>query len=289
MANPKFCYPNWTLPSSIYTPTLTGSGWTDLAKLQGDVLSEMARYPGVNPANTKVVIDLATTRAIEILALPFHNAKLGDKARIEVATDAGFTSIALDTGFKEFFGEIYPYGTLPWGSENWLDGQMTEEQAAGRRIPWIHVASEPVLGRYLRVSLDFSTNSDGYADLGQVIASPALTPVYNVSYGVSVPFYRDPSVKTRSRGGVQFAEKHEKYRVCSMQLDWLGTDELYGQFFEFVREYGVSKPFFFIYDSDAATAILKKQSFMAVAEMIGDPKNRLHDTNSLPVDISETF
>lgn len=289
MANVKFCFPNWTLPSTVYTPTYSGAGWIDLPKLQGEVLSEMARYPGVNPANTILTFDLGTTRQIDVLALPFHNARLGDSARIQIANDAAYTDIVIDTGWNDFFGEIYPYGSLPWGSESWLDGRMTAEQAASAMPPWIYISPASVLGRYGRIYLNFSGNTDGYVDLSQVIVAPALTPRYNVSYGVAVPFYRDPSTKTRSRGGASFVDKQRAYRYTKMQLDWLAGDELYGQFFEFVRQYGVSTPFLFIYDSDAPAAYLPKQSFMAIAQTIGDPIRTHLDNHSLPIEICETF
>lgn len=289
MANVKFCYPNWTLPSAVYTPTITGAGWVDLAKMQGDVLSEMARYPGVNPVNTKVVIDLGTLRNIDALVLPFHNAKIGDKARVEVATDSGFTDIVLDSGWKEFFSEMYPYGSLEWGRVEWMDGRMTEEQASGLMPPWIHLASSTVFGRYVRWSLDFSGNSDGYVDLGQPVIAPALSPVYNISYGCSPPFYRDSSQKHRVKSGPQFKEKQRPYRVTRMQLDWLSENELYGQFYEMVRQYGVTEPFFFIYDADAIPALLIKQCFMASAEQIGDPTHPKYGNHTLTIELSEEF
>lgn len=289
MANVTFCYPNWTLPTALYTPTVTGASWLDLANLQGEVLSEMARFPGVNPASTKLVIDLATLRAARVFALPFQNAKLGDTARIRFATDAAFSNVVLDTGFKEFFGEAYPYGSLEWGRPEWMDGKLTPEQAAVRSAPWVHVAPSDLLGRYVEVSLNFSGNSDGFADLGQVIVSPAITPKRNISYGYSAPCYRDPSTKRRAKGGPQFADKARPYRYAKMQLEWLDDSELYGMFFEMIREYGVAKPFFYIHDSDAPPAILPKQSFMATAESFSDPVHLSYGRFSLTIEISESF
>ena len=89
--------------------------------------------------------------------------------------------------------------------------------------------------------------------------------------------------------GTFFVEPQRPYRSTKMQLDWLDGDELYGQFYEFVRQYGVSKPFFFIYDSDAAASILPKQSFMAIARSIGDPVRSHLNNHSLPIEISEAF
>jgi hypothetical protein len=289
MANVKFCYPNHTLPTVTVTPTVTGAGWLDLNLLQGEVLSEMARYPGVNPAATKFVIDLGTERDMRILAIPFHNARPGDTARIRVASDAGLTDILLDTGSVEFFQEVYPWGALEWGRVEWSDGRLTPEQAAGRMPPWIYIAPEPIIGRYLEVSFDFSGNPDGYVDVGQIVASPSITPAYNVSYGCTPPFPRDPSTKTRLRGGPQFADKQRKYLYTRMQLDWLSGDELYGQFYELVREYGVTKPIFFIFDSDAPAVTLYKQSFMALIERVGDPALAYHDVNKLEIEISQAF
>ena len=289
MANGKFCHPNWTLPTAIVTPTITGSGWTGLTNLQGEVLSETARYPGVNPANTKLLIDMGAQRNLSVLAIPIHNAGLLDKAKIRVATDSGLTNIVLDTDWREFFGEMYPYGSLPWGRVEWLDGRYTAEQAAGQMPVWSYVQSTEAIGRYLDVQFDFSNNATGVVDVGQIVASPALTPTYNHSYGVKPPYYRDPSTARRSKGGVRFADKNRPYRVTQMQLDNLSENEAYGQFFDMVRDYGVTKPFLYIHDADATGAIQTKHTMMATAERIGEPALTRFGVYSMLIELSEAF
>ncbi|WP_136414838.1 hypothetical protein [Herbaspirillum sp. ST 5-3] len=289
MANPSFCYPNWTLPTATVTPTITGPGWVDLDLLQGDVLSEMARSDSVDPALTKVVIDMGAMRNIRVLAIPLHNAKLGDAAKMRLATDVDFNDVTLDTGWKQFFGETYPFGSLQWGAEEWLTGQLSVERATGKRPPWMHVEQSDVYGRYLEVSLDFSGNADGFADLGQIIASPAVSPIYNRSYGANPPFLRDPSTKTRTRAGTQFADKKQSYLMTRMQFDWLGENELYGGFFEMVQEYGITKPMFFIWDADAPAGLLAKQSFMATVENISDPVHPSYGRYSLQIEVAQAF
>ena len=289
MANVKFCYPNWTLATPTVTPTITGAGWLDLANLQGEVLSETARYPGVTPANTKLLIDLGTLRNLSVLAIPIHNAGLLDTARIRVATDAGLTNIVLDTGWQEFFGEMYPYGSLPWGRVEWTDGRYNAEQAAGKTPTWVFVSPVEVIGRYLDVQLDFSNNASGVVDIGQIVASPALTPKYNISYGVNPPYYKDPSQANRSKGGVRFADKYRPYRTTQMRLDWLDESEAYGQFFDMARDYGITKPFLFIYDASAARSILTKHTMMATAEKIGEPTHPHFGVYSMTIELSEAF
>jgi hypothetical protein len=289
MANPKLCFPNWTLPTTIVTPVASGASWIDLGNLQGEVLSEMARYPAVDLAGSRLVIDLGTLRNVSVLAIPFHNAGLFDKARIRFCTDAALTDAVIDTGWQEFFGVIYPYGTLDPTRVEWIDGRMTAEDAAGYMIPWVYVAPVAAIGRYLDVQLDWTSNAAGYVDIGQIVASPALTSVVNISYGANPPFYVDPSTKTRSKGGPQFSDVQRSYRVTNMQFDWMSDDELYGNFYEMVRRYGRTKPLFYIYDSDAPVAIRQKQSFMCTASTLGPPTASSFNLNSLPVAVEEAF
>lgn len=289
MANPLICYPNWTLPTAVYTPTFTASGWIDISLLQGTVLSEMARYPGVNPANTKFVIDLGTTRNIRVLAAPFHNARLGDKMRMRLYADAGLTSLVMDSGWKEFFGVIYPYGSVPVTHPSAIDGRLTAEQAAGKTPLWRHIAPSEVLGRYLKVEADFSGNADGFVDIGQIVASPALTTTYNYSYGVKPPYYRDPSTARRAKGGPVFVDRQRPYRVVSLPFDWLSKTELYGPLYELTQEYGVSQPFLYIHDPEEDEVYLQKNSFFGQATRIGDPTHPRFGQYTMSIEIAEVF
>lgn len=288
MGNITFCDPNHTIPTATITPVVTGTGWLNLSNLSGEVLSEMARYPGVNPANTKFVIDLGTIRGASVFAMPINNAQLGDTGRIRFATDAGFTDVVADSGWKEFWGEIYPYGSIPWGHPCWIDGHPTAEQVAGAIPPWMYIAPGDVLGRYVEVALDFTNNTDGYVDIGRITVSPGITPAINADFGLVVPFYVDPSTSTRSKGGVQFADPQRPYLYTKMHFDALTDAELYGEFYEMIRKSGTTKPMFFIFDPDADPAILHKQCFMCTVKT-SSPTASFVDQNGLDVEVTQTF
>jgi hypothetical protein len=289
MASPKFCFPNWTLPTSLVTPLFTGQNWIDLDKLSGDVLSEMARYPATDLAGSRLVIDLGTLRNVQVLAIPLHNASTFDRARIRVCTDAALTDAVIDTGWLEFFGVIYPFGTLDPTRVEWVDGRLTPEDAVGYKIPWMYVADTAYIGRYLDIQFDWTKNPAGFIDVGQIVAAPALTAKYTISYGSNPPYYTDPSTKTRAKGGPQFIEPQQSYRTAKIQFDWLSGDELYSGFFEMVRRYGVSKPMFYIHDSDAEQAVRQRQSFMCTASSLGPPVRVSLNVNSLPISVEEAF
>lgn len=262
MANVTFCYPDWTQPTSQYTPTITGPAWIGLDLLQGEILSEMARCPSVLLADTQLVIDCKTTRSASVIVLPAHSAYPGDLARVRLATDAGFTNVVADTGWQEFFPPVYAFGALPWGDESFWGGYMTLEQTDGYVIPWIATLATPVLYRYAKVEIDAQTNPAGYFDLGAVVISPGITPRYNISYGIQFG-HRDDSRRERSRGAVPFVDQATLYRTASMQLDWLSMQEAFGPIWEMQRRLGTSGRFFFLYDSADDPAVRFKRSFMA--------------------------
>ncbi len=293
MSNVKFCFPNWTQPTSIVTPTATGYGspdiWVDLDNLQSEVLSEMARCPSVDTTDTRILIDLGATRNIGMLAMPSHNAQDGDLGRIRIASDAALTDILYDSGWVEFLGEIYPFESLASERVEWIDGHLTAEQVADQVVPWIDVLPTEVYGKYLDVQLDFTDNTDGYVDIGRIFACTVISPTVNTLEGTTPPFYRDPSTKSRTRRGPSFSDKRKPFLISKLTFGALDIDEVYEEFFEMVRQYGLSEPFFFIYNSDAAKYILMRQSFVATAENMAEPKNNSYGIYAMDLEISQQF
>lgn len=277
MANVTFGAFNWLMPSVAVTPTVTvpvGSGWIDLSLLTGPVLSEMARCPSIDPADTQMVWDMGETRAVRAFAMPFHSCGIGDKVRVDVATDAAFTSITLDTGWRDVIGEWFPPGSLPWGHPNGWDGLPTAEDLDGYCPPWFYVAAESALGRYVRWRWDVSSSALGYLDVGRLFAGDVVQPSYNLSYGVQIG-YADKSKSERSRGGALFCDPEEKYLAASFSLDFLSQAEAVGQVLEMHRRLGTTEPFFWAYDPDDDAALRTKRMFMArfaSVEKIEHPK-----------------
>lgn len=286
MGNVTFCYPDWTQDTSQVTTTITGAAWIDLDLLKGDVLSEMARCPSVLLADTQLTIDAGTLRDALVLVIPAHSAARGDKARIRLATDAGFTDVVADTGWQDFFPRAYAWGTAPWLDIHFRDGYLTAEETAGLMIPWIVVLPAPVLFRYVKVEIDARANPAGFFDLGAVVISPGISPRYNISYGVQFAL-RDDSRRERSKGAVPFVDQAELYREASMQLDWLSVAEAFGAQWEMRRQLGMSGRFFFLYDAADDPTVIYRRSFMAQFETLGQITHPHYGTYSLPTKITE--
>ena len=272
MKTVTFCYPDYSQPTSLVTPTFTGPAWLNLELLQGEIISEMARCPSVLLADTIITIDLKRPRDARVFVVPMHNASDGDLARVRFATDAAFNEVVLDSGWIEFYGTVYPWGALPWGHPSWWDGRLTDEDAAGYVIPWMYTVGESVVGQFVEWSFDFTTNPAGVCDVGRLVVSPAFSPVWNVSCGIQFG-WNDGSKKQRSKGGAAFKDRATKYRTARMQLEWLETNEAYGGLWEMMRRHGVTEPFFFIFDTDEDASLRLKRSFMCAASAL-DPASR---------------
>lgn len=261
--NVTFAYRNWLMPSVSHTPSVTvpgGAGWIDTGKLTGEVLSEMARCPSLDLANTQMTWDMGTTRALRCFGMPMHNGVVGDKVRVSVAADAGFAEVSYDTGWQEVIGQWYPFGAVPWGDPHWWDGLPSAEDLDGYCPPWTHTAPEDVTGRYVKWEWDVSGNPAGYLDVGRLWVAPIIRPRYNMNYGVKIG-HADKSQVARNRGAVVFGDEVEKFRTVALQLDWLSVEEAFGQMFEMQRLVGVTQPFLFIYDGDDVTAMRTRRSF----------------------------
>ncbi len=294
MANVAFIWPNFTQTTLANTVTVTGSGWLNLTNLQSDVLSEMTRYPGVGTANTKFVIDFGVNRGIGAISIPFNNAREGDTAQVKIYSDAGLTQLVYDTGVIPFFGVVFPFGSLPADAEEFIDGKFSSEDKSGRMIPWQTVIGYPVSGRYAQVLFDFTNNTDGFVDCGRIFMGPIVTPDHNIEVGVSVPFYRDPSSKSRAKGGPSFSDKRKPYRFSKMSVKFSDTRSIYQKFFELVRRNGISEPIYFIYDYAADKYLWVDQSFAGTLENQIEPTaieawGSSGNLNDFTAEISESF
>ena len=287
MANVLFCWPDWTQPTSQLTPTFTdpGTAWLDLDLLQGDCLSEMARCTSILPAASKLNFDLKASRPVRVIAIPMHSAKPGDKARVKIATDAAMTSIVLDTGWVDFYGTIYPFGSQPWGSESWWSGTLSAEAAADYRVSWLYVAGSEVLGRYGTLEIDASGNPDGYIDIGRLVVARGWSPKINISRGWQAG-WRDSSRKTRAKGGAGFADREPSRRWFRMNMDWLEIKEAFGGPWEMQRTLGTTEPFLFVHDP-ADTELSVQRTCMVTATNLAGITHQKPGINTFPLELEE--
>ncbi len=136
----------------------------------------------------------------------------------------------------------------------------------------VHVLAAAVNARYLRIDLaDSGLAALGYFQIGAAWAGRLWTPERNFRYGAA-PGWRDPSVKTLSRGGQAYVDLRDRIRAIEFELPALTEAELLDAAFEIDRVAGVGGNILFVPDPGAATqnrrAILGTLDAVEAAPMI---------------------
>lgn len=276
MTNITFAFPFDSDVGQVFTPTLSGGSWSvslPLTNLQDRFLFNVARSSAATLVSTTFDIDLGVLKPSQVLAiLPgIIGRSLPDalgywsrnaKVRMRGSNAAGdYASPVYDTGWEDVFRVIYPQGSLYVGHPSFMDGKLSQEQAAGYRIPYIKVLDSLALCRYHRVEIDDTTNAAGYLDLARLIITPGYTALYNPSPGLNIGFDTD-TTSERSLGGVDFFDRRSGRRMLEGTIERLPEDEAFTWPFEMMRLLDKEGQLFVLVNPDDTTH-LHRRSFLA--------------------------
>jgi hypothetical protein len=215
VANVTFIYP---CISDQATLASGGAPWQmPLAAMQDRRLSKVARSASASLADASFNVDLGRLRTIGGVTLVRNNLSLVGRWRVRVANTADMADPLYDSGWIEGWGRVYPFGTLPWGSPNWWNGKMTEEERATYPGLMLALLPMPVVGRYLRVEVDDTTNPAGYIEFGRLFVGEVWTPEYNASSGASV-IWNTATTTDTAIDGTEYPDRREGLRSFSFSL-----------------------------------------------------------------------
>lgn len=267
MSNCLLAWPDRCVPSG-YTPTWSGGSWSlALTNLSDPSLATYARSLNATTANTTFDIDLGVVRDLRVFAIPDHNFSADATIRVKVSTVMNFSTTVADTGALTVWGRYYPTGVLPSGHESYSDGKLTAEARVGLRAGWWHALNTSVQGRYVRVEMTDTANSDGWVQLNRFICAPAWSPNVNMSTGATISWLSDTdSVKTL--GGPTWYDRRSARRVCSFTLEALTPAQAMTYPFEIQRILGIDGELFFVFDPSDTDLLLKQRSFLATLRQL---------------------
>lgn len=215
------------------------------ANLQAPQIAKRARWTGTSVA---LVCDLGRNRVIAGVLLLGHNLTTAATWRVEISADAGFTSTAYDSNSDAAFDNyVWPrtetFGAQPW-AEFTFDGRRITED--GNNALGLFSA---VSGRYIRITVTDTENTDGYLQAGRLIVDSPWRPSVHIQPEFSIR-WQDNLTATRSRGGQVWLNRQSKWRVLSVNLANLPKDEMLGQGYEMDRARGQSSEIVFVVDPD---------------------------------------
>lgn len=164
----------------------------------------------VNASTAYVVCDLLSQQSIDTFAL-IGMVGTDPALRVSVST-ADPTGAAMDA---------YDSGSLSsaWDSDY---------------LPFVHLLSSPVTGRYVR--FDIAEGGAPYIEAGRGLVALRTQFAINFAPGWQLPYFTDPSLRTVGRSGQTFVELRDKFRTCSLTLPWVSETQINN----FVRDVNIA-------------------------------------------------
>lgn len=161
-----------------------------------------------------IVIDIDLGFAMAIQAVSLHNTNLSAAATVRViAGPSAGSSAAMDSGTFSVQQMPLEAGTVMWEDAGWWEGSGA--QWLRNVHPIIYAAPAQVTARYVQITINNTTNPDGYLQAGRICCSPLLIPRYNDVYP-RVDGFTD--LTTFAKPGARFAQHGSKPKRVELSL-----------------------------------------------------------------------
>lgn len=256
MANCIIAQPLWLTQTDprIATVSTWGGFWEPdlpVRNLLDATTGSVARSLDCALTSTQAWFDLGTTRDVRIAAIPKSNVTTAAKIRLRgfVNPDANTTAVA-DTGWLNYFNDIYPLGSVDWGHSSVFTTPIDLETALLFPQPWVYIFDEVQIARYWLLEIDDTGNTTGYVEMNRFILAPGYQPTQNMQYQSATIKVVDPSDVQRSYGGRVYGERRQKYRVAAFRLENIEPEEAFANSYDMAARQGTVGEVFFIWDSE---------------------------------------
>ncbi|MGO2241130.1 MAG: hypothetical protein ACTH5D_05165 [Halomonas sp.] len=163
-----------------------------------------------------ITATLPGPRPISGVVLYGHNLSGLGSVRVEYLLSG---NVVYDSGEK-IASELIPLGTWRVGIDPW-GGQDLTELPRVQSTTW---TAERIADSY-RITLDNPDNADGYLQVERIFAGAAYSPVFNVSYGVSLE-WQDFAEHQRTEGNSLRTIGEGSARLLTFNLDYLDRNDM---------------------------------------------------------------
>ncbi len=283
MANAVLAYGNLIEAAGLYGGSWQGA--LPLSNLKDRRLGRLARSASTGPADTQFDADFGGARLFRVIALVNHNLSVAARYRIRLSTSVDFAAPVADSGWRDVWPTVYPFGTLPWGAANWWTGKYPADQIEAYTGTLVYILSAPTSGRFIRLELRDTGNADGFVQAGRMFAADGWQPVRNMIYGASLAWESRTEVQ-EALSGAEYFNVRTPVRVARFALDAMGQGEAMASAFEIQRSMGVDDELLFIWDPDDTTHALRRQ-FLCRMRALSPIENPGPDRWKAPFEVKE--
>lgn len=261
---------------------VAGAGWDGSVFFQTGAHGFVESYKGYMPQPTwdtdgwgTVNVDMRVTAgggtsdfhtAAAVWGIRFDfgstNQDVFEIAYIQFGGEPGYNS-----GWKDVWPEVYPYGEQEWEEDSWWSGKYSAEELDGYTATLTVALPKVVTHQYWQLEIDDTSNPDGYVEIGRLFIGPAWQPSKNASYGLARQFETDTTV-TSSLSGVRRFQPQKPRRVTRMTIENVTENEMLSRAFDMDRRAGVDKEVFWVENPDDTVHAIRRQ-FLARFRTLG--------------------
>ena len=275
-------------PNRGDSATLSGGSWLSalpLTNLQVRTIGRVARSTNTAATSTKFTMDFGRSQAKRIFALVNNNITTAGQYRLTASDDAGFATLAYDSGTVDIWPEVYPYPVLEWEDDRWWSGKYSEEDLAGSYRNLIIVLDKVYTARYWRLELFDTGNPAGYVQAGRLFFGPSWIPRMNPSYDLELGWETTTTVQV-SLGGAETFDRRISFRSTRFSLDYMTEDEALSTAFDMDRQAGIDQEVLWIQNTEDTTNAHRRR-FLGRLRALSAIKYPYYNTNSKAYEIKE--
>lgn len=249
--------------------TLSGGSWETslpLSNLQTRRPEKLARTTDTLLSSTKFYVDAGNVIPLGVVALAHTNLTTEAKYRITVHEDGDFDNAITQTDWLScVVGELIKYGSLPYGAPYWYEMRRAWEDP-DRKPMVTHVFTEKLGGRYLEFEVDDQNNPDGYVEAGRFFVPETLAPTRSFSFDNALTIKNNVISATTLSGGVQ-RWRRPNPRTFRFGIQYLPEDEVYRDFWRFIRLTGFDREVIVVPDPDDSDFMMHRSFIGTLSEI----------------------
>ncbi len=256
MANVIMGYPNLVNPTALYTPTILPGFGNFLPTLPAAHILDRyygihARTAGITEADTQFAIDLGVVRTIRLVAIPDSSVSTKGEVRVVASNDPAFGTLIYDGGWEDYWTDLWPYGTRPWGMPDILTSKKPSAEDVTRYPKqWFKILPSHVNARYWLFYFRDTENPDGFLDFSRAMITPVWEASVNPVYGDTAIGWVSRTRVRRGPSGAKYFNRKPGHRTASMAFDFLPQDEAFANPFEMGRMLDLDGEAFLVFDKD---------------------------------------
>jgi len=199
----------WSIASDSWTLTASPAAAIAVANLQDASRAKVWRSSGTTLQQIQGTS--STAAQVNCCILDRHNLSSAAKWRLQLYSDAAWTTSVYDSGYVDANPAI-PWGQFSWGYDPW-GATVYTNWGFGVAQMWF----SSVGAKSFTLTIADTTNTAGYLQAARLMIGPALSCEAAPSYGLGFR-WEETTKQTRTDGGTLRSDPASAYRVLNLDL-----------------------------------------------------------------------